>query len=46
MAKTEHIEDEIEIDVEEDPLRISLVFEDGTEVDIALAIPAKVKISA
>lgn len=38
--------EEIEIDVEEDPLRISLGFEDGTEVEITLAIPAKVKISA
>jgi hypothetical protein len=46
VAKPEYIEEIEEVDVAEDPLRISIAFGDGTEVEIVLAIPAKVKISA
>jgi hypothetical protein len=42
----EEIEEEVEVQVAEDPLRISIGFEDGTNVKIVLAIPAQVEIIA
>ena len=39
-------EEEVDINVAEDPLRISVTFEDGTHLKITLAIPAQVEISA
>jgi hypothetical protein len=49
MSKPSIAEVEEDIEVEyaaEDPLRISLSFEDGTHLKIVLAIPAQVEISA